>query len=130
MRTLDGRADLPVVPDGGVKGEQALNHAGPQTPAGTRPPWRSRPSWFFRVQDDCLDPLAQFGLARQSPVAFPPPMMSSSMAPQYQREWLGAVPSSRPHPNRPERRVVMTECPHGMGRDVRQPPSISALPGV
>src|SRR5215468_11257190 len=48
QRALDGRADLPVVPDDGVEPGRALGDA--QSPAGARPPWRSRPSWFFRVQ--------------------------------------------------------------------------------
>ncbi len=29
------------------------------SPAGTRPPWRSRPSWFFQRPDDRLNTLPQ-----------------------------------------------------------------------
>jgi hypothetical protein len=49
---LDGGADEPVVPDAGVEREQPLHHPGPQAhrPAGTRAPWRSRPSWCFSIQ--------------------------------------------------------------------------------
>ena len=42
-----------------------------------------------------------------------------SLAPQYQREWLGhyLYPA---YPYRSERRAVTTDCPHGTGR-VHQP---------
>jgi len=36
QRALEGRADLPVVPDDGVEREQALGDAGPE-PAGRSP---------------------------------------------------------------------------------------------
>ena len=47
--SLDGCADLPVVPYECVQGEEPLDDPGPQA-AGRRPPWRSRPSWLFSVQ--------------------------------------------------------------------------------
>jgi NarL family two-component system response regulator LiaR len=43
QRSFDARADLPVVPDRGIEGKQALDGPG-HMPAGTRPRWRPRPS--------------------------------------------------------------------------------------
>ena len=152
--TLDRRADLPVVPDAGVEGEQPLHDAGPQarTPAAVA----FEAELVLQRPDDRLDALAQpvrevpgvfssfagwrisissrsgpaknasvsagqaligdyrgarrrpvaggrlsicracsrspysLGLARQNPVTVPSQVqMSSSLAPQYQREWLG-----------------------------------------
>src|SRR6266567_948608 len=163
-------------------------------PAGTRPPWRSRPSWFFSVQmmastrwrsqfgkyRGCFSSLRagrtrarsgpaknasvsspdsplsvttavpgvgrlagwsvsicracsrspySLGLARPNPVTVPSQVqISSSLAPQYQREWLGQYPYPA-QPYRSERFAVTADCPHGTGvASISR--SSSALPGV
>jgi hypothetical protein len=54
MRELGRCADLPVVPDGGVEGEQAQHNAC-RTPAVTRPPWRSKAELVLQRPYGCLD---------------------------------------------------------------------------
>src|SRR4029453_11320589 len=55
------------------------------------------------------------GLARPKPVTVPSHVqISSSLLPQYQREWLGEYPYPA-YPYRSERLAVMTDCPHGTG---------------
>src|SRR5713101_4114608 len=56
-----------------------------------------------------------FGLARPNPVTVPSQVqISRSLAPQYQREWLGQYPYPA-YPYRSERRAVITDWPHGTG---------------
>jgi len=55
------------------------------------------------------------GLARPNPVTVPSQVqISSSLAPQYQREWLGQYPYPA-QPARSERFAVRTDWPHGTG---------------
>ena len=85
--------------------------------------------WSFSICRDCSRSPKSLGLARPKPVTVPSQVqMSSSLAPQYQREWLGQYPYPA-HPYRSERFAVMTECPHGTGvASISR--SSSALPGV
>src|SRR6266511_1449776 len=55
---LDRCADLPVVPDGGVEGEQPLDDAGPQ-PGGAAAAVAFQPELVLQRPDDRLHPLAQ-----------------------------------------------------------------------
>src|SRR5215475_4265752 len=55
---LDRRADLPVVPDGGVEGEQPLDDAGPQ-PGGDAAAVPFEAQLVLQGPDDGLDALAQ-----------------------------------------------------------------------
>src|SRR6266508_784740 len=154
--TLDRRADLPVVPDGGVERQEPLDDPGPQ-PGGDTAAVAFQAELVLERPDDRLDALPQpvgevpgavsslragrsrvssrpglaknasvsaparplsvtmavpgagrlagwsasscracwrspnsLGLARPNPVIVPSQVtMSSSLAPQYQREWLG-----------------------------------------
>jgi len=61
QRALDGRADLPVVPDGGVERKQALHDAGPQ-PSGDAAAVAFQAELVLQGPDDRLDPWrSQFG---------------------------------------------------------------------
>ncbi len=55
---LDRRADLPVVPDRGVKCEQALHDAGPQ-PGGDASAMAFEAELVLQCPDDRLNPLPQ-----------------------------------------------------------------------
>ena len=55
---LDRRADLPVVPDAGVEGEQPLHDAGPQ-PGGDPAAVAFEAQLVLQRPDDRLNPLAQ-----------------------------------------------------------------------
>src|SRR5213078_1573359 len=57
---LDGRAELPVEPDDGVEGEQALHDADPQ-PRGDAAAVPVQAELVFQRPDDRLHPLAQPG---------------------------------------------------------------------
>src|SRR6266702_88856 len=118
---LDRRADLPVEPDGSVEGEQALKDARPQS-GGDPAAVAFQAELVLECPDDRLDALPQpvreapgsllvlagrrsssrracsrspysLGLARPNPVTVPSQVtISSSLDPQYQREWLGQYP--------------------------------------
>jgi hypothetical protein len=55
---LDGCADLPVEPDGGVEGEQPLDHAGPE-PGRDAAAVAFEAELVFQRPDDRFDALAQ-----------------------------------------------------------------------
>ena len=70
-----------------------------------------------------------FGFAMLNPVTVPSQVqISSSLHPQYQREWLGQYPYPA-YPYRSERLAVTADCPHGTGvASISR--SISAVAGV
>src|SRR6266567_1388890 len=71
--------------------------------------------WCRSICRACWRSPYSLGLARPNPVTVPSQVqISSSLLPQYQREWLGQYPYPA-YPNRSERRAVTTDWPHETG---------------
>src|SRR6516162_10197493 len=71
--------------------------------------------WSSRICRVAFCSPNSLGLARPNPVTVPSQVqISSSLAPQYQREWLGQYPYPA-QPARSERFAVRTDWPHGTG---------------
>jgi hypothetical protein len=71
--------------------------------------------WCSSICRACWRSPKSLGLASANPVTVPSQVHRiSSLAPQYQREWLGQYPYPA-QPYRSERRAVTAEAPHGTG---------------